>query len=78
MRIEYLWRDGEEVRHLMRAWKRAATVEAIAEIMEDYSGRVQSGYLPAGYAKAPMPFCARITRGGRVLAEWKPRTAAVV
>lgn len=70
-RIEYMWREGGEVKRRIREWARPATTSAIAEWVEDYLGRVERGYLPDGFAAAPIPFCARVTLGARVLAEWK-------
>ncbi len=77
-KIEYLWRDESgKVERRVRDWKRAMTFEAIEEWMENYYGLVAAGYLPEGFAVAPMPFCARVTLGGTVKAEWKPRMSAV-
>jgi hypothetical protein len=77
-RMDYMWRDESgEVKHRTREWTRPQTVEAIADWMEDYLDRLSGGYMPEGFTVAPVPFCARITLRGRVLAQWKPKNFPV-
>jgi hypothetical protein len=69
--IDYMYRDpAGAVKHRSRKWSRPQTVEAIAKWMTDYFDRVASGYIPDGFEVAPIPFCARVTIGARVVAEW--------
>ena len=51
-----------------------ATTQALSNYIEDYIELVREGYRPSGFEQPPLPHCARVTRQGQVLAEWRPKT----
>jgi hypothetical protein len=71
LQIDYMFRDpAGQVHHRVRDWHRPATPEAIDDWMTDYFEKLSDGYHPEGFSAPPIPHCARITRRGRVVAEW--------
>lgn len=72
--IEYMWRDeaGTVLRRI-RKWDKPQTEDAIADWMQDYFDKVAEGYIPADHETPPIPFCARVTVGARIRAEWISR-----
>jgi hypothetical protein len=77
-RVRLIWRDEDHaLRFKVMPWRRPCTVTALAEWMENYLEMVREGYLPKGFAKAPIPHCARVYRvPAEILAEWHTPKAA--
>lgn len=71
LRLLLLWRSSGAVHSKTLDWRRPPTYAALDEYLQNYFERIDNGYIPEGYETAPRPFCARILRGSRVLAEWR-------
>lgn len=70
-KVEILWRNRHGIQHKFLKWRtRPQTEAALAEYVEDYIELVRNGYRPEGHTEPPIPHCARIHFGGRVVAEW--------
>lgn len=71
---EIIWRDSVGgVRKKTFRWNGASTNTDLADYMENYLWMVAEGYQPYGFISAPVPHCARITCGGKPVAEWYQR-----
>jgi len=73
------WDDDHMLRFKVMPWRRPCTGDALTEWMANYFQMVREGYLPKGFAKAPMPHCARVYRvPAQILAEWHaPKVAKI-
>lgn len=69
--LQVIWRDPSgAVQRKTIPWHLRPDEDTLSEYMENYFSMVRCGYLPEGYLEPPMPHCARVFSGLKLLSEW--------